>query len=120
MAEIMLYMEAMYGPSTALRPDAAPSPGTAGIKQVPYETLFIEAGKTIIAYAGTEMILRGGSAVAVTGVNGLCNVTIGVDVLDGEIVQYNHLLITPRSDGRGMRFLADSYLMVKGDYIILD
>ena len=84
----------------------------------PYEAVFIEIGKTLIAESGTEMILRSGGAVAVTGVNGLCDVTVGADIVDGMNIPLNHLLIVPASDGRGMKFYKDSWLMIKGAYLV--
>jgi hypothetical protein len=122
--EIMVYFESVYG--NLLREVAAsgtasgPAPAVAAQAQVPYEAVFVEAGRMIIGLSGTEMILRGGSAVAVSGVNGLCNVTIGSDVVNGMEIQMNHLHIVPGSDGRGMRFLTDSYLMIKGAYYFVN
>ena len=93
-------------------------PAEAGI--TPYDAVFIESGRTLIAESGTEMIMRGGGAVAVTGVNGLCDVTVGADIVNGTTIPLNHLLIVPASDGRGMRFIKDSWVMVKGVYFIVD
>lgn len=114
LGEIMVYFEATYG--EALR--NAQSAG--GQSQVPYDAVFAQAGRTLVAMSGTEMILRGGSAVAVSGINGLCNVTLGVDVVNGMDITLNHLHIVPGSDGRGMRFTTDSYLMIKGEYYFVD
>ena len=101
------YFDSVYGP---LLRDA----GKAQEGHVPYETVFARAGTTLVAESGTEIILRGGAATAVTGINGLCDATSGVDLVSGMDVPLNHLLIVPASDGRGMQFLKDSYLMVKG------
>ena len=75
-----------------------------------------EPGMTLIGAASTEIILRAGRATVVAGENGLANVTTGRDLMNGESVPLNNLLIVPQPDGRGMRFYADSYLMIKGDF----
>jgi hypothetical protein len=86
------------------------------VAQTPYDALFIQAGRVLIAESGTEIILRSGSASAVSGINGLCDVTAGSDIVNGMNIPVNHLLVVPASDGRGLRFNADSYVMVKGLY----
>jgi len=75
-----------------------------------------EPGSTLIGGASTEIILRYGHATAVSGVNGLANVTSGHDLMNGQRVPLNHLLIVPQPDGRGMHFHTNGYLMIKGDF----
>jgi len=75
-----------------------------------------EPGSTLIGGASTEIILRYGQATAVSGVNGLANVTSGHDLMNGHRVPLNHLLIVPQADGRGMQFHTVGYLMIKGDF----
>ena len=111
-SDVMAYFEAVYG--DMLREASAPR------EQIPYQAVHVQKGKALIGFSGTEMILRSGRATAITGVNGLCNVTTGVDVLNGTEVTMNHLLIVPANDGRGLRFLTDAYVMVKGGYFIVD
>jgi hypothetical protein len=108
-ADALAYVDSHYGDMMRrLEADANNS--------APYEVVSLEAGRTIIALSGTEIILRSGAAAAVTGVNGLCDVTAGKDILDGGEIPQNHLLIVPSSDGRGLRVTADAYLMIKGGY----
>ena len=78
-----------------------------------------EAGELLIGEASTEIILRSGQATAVTGYNGIVNATAGRDLMDGQVVPHNNLLIVPQPDGRGMRFQTTSYLMIKGDFHII-
>jgi len=78
-----------------------------------------EPGMVLIGGASTEIILRAGEATVIAGPNGLANVTTGIDVMNGQAVQLNHLLIVPQADGRGMRFHTTAYLMIKGDYHFL-
>ena len=88
-------------------------------KPVPFTIIRINAGNTIVFEEGTEAILRVGNAIIVAGENGLVNVTAGADIGNGQTVPANNLLLVPRSDGRGIRFITDGYIMVKGGYIII-
>jgi len=81
-----------------------------------FERVFARSGQVLIADSGTEMVLRAGSASAVSGPNGLLNATAGADIVNGNDIPLNHLLIVPASDGRGMMFKEDSWVMVKGVY----
>jgi len=78
-----------------------------------------DANTVLIGGASTEIILRSGQATAVAGPNGLANVTAGFDLMNGQAVPLNNLLIVPQADGRGMRFHTTAYLMVKGDFHII-
>ncbi len=81
-----------------------------------FEVVYAESGKIIYGDSSTEIILRGGSATAVAGVNGLCDVTSGTDIQNGQNIPYNHLIIVPVGDGRGIRISSNAYLMIKGGY----
>jgi hypothetical protein len=118
-AEVMAYVDAVYG--GLLDPDAGGAPGqqSGAAPQAPFEVLVLPAGRTLVAQSGSEIILRGGSAVVVSGVNGLCDVTAGRDIINGGEVPLNHLLIVPSSDGRGITVTNEAYIMVKGEYNIL-
>ncbi len=80
----------------------------------------LPAGHSIIGQAGTQFILRVGSAYCLADPSitkgGLSDVTSGIDVKHQEAVQTNHLLIVPRSDGRGLLAQTDIVLMVWGLY----
>jgi hypothetical protein len=81
-----------------------------------FEVVYAESGKIVYGDSSTEIILRGGTANVVSGVNGLCDVTSGVDLQNGQQVPYNHLIIVPVGDGRGFLITSDAYLMIKGGY----
>ena len=115
--EVITYLENVYGELFSQESHTEP-PMPA--EQVPYEALFLETGNTLIAYSGTELILRGGEATAVTGINGLCNVTTGMDITNGMDIPLNHLLIVPASDGRGIHITPDAYIMIKGGYYLVN
>ncbi|MCL2362691.1 MAG: hypothetical protein FWC73_12870 [Defluviitaleaceae bacterium] len=85
---------------------------------VPFTPLFLPAGSTLIANAGVEFILRSGSATVIAGPNGLVDVTGGRDIGNGQVVSRNHLMLVPATDGRGLNILTDSWLMIKGGFII--
>ena len=79
----------------------------------------VKAGQTITGEGGTEFILRSGKAVAVeTGGAGLADVTAAKDLLRGVSIPLNHLLLVPRTDGRGLKVSVDSWVLVRGAYSI--
>jgi len=77
-------------------------------------------GQKLIGTGGTEIILRSGEAAAIdNGVNGISDLTAGSDLMSGDAVGLNHLLMVPRADGRGITALTDAWVMVRGEYEIL-
>jgi hypothetical protein len=78
----------------------------------------LRAGGSIVGQAGTQFLLRAGSAYCLadpsTTKGGLSDVTGGIDVRHMESVRTNHLLICPRSDGRGLLAQTDIVLLVWG------
>ncbi|MCL2528476.1 MAG: hypothetical protein FWE42_08675 [Defluviitaleaceae bacterium] len=85
---------------------------------VPFTPLFIPRGQRLIANAGAEFILRSGTAYVIAGPNGLVDATAGRDVGNGQQVSRNHLMLVPATDGRGLYFASDAWLMIKGGFII--
>ena len=75
-------------------------------------------------------ILRSGSAVAISPYNemgkiqGINDVTNGVDILDGETIPLLHSILIPRggNDGRGVKVTAleGAYFLIGGDYTIVE
>ncbi len=79
----------------------------------------VPAGRKLIGYAGTEIIVRGGQATAFdTPQGGLSDVTGGTDLRMGDAAPANHLLIVPRDDGRGILAVTPLFVMVRGTYTI--
>ena len=79
----------------------------------------VGANKSVICYAGTEVIVRSGTCTAIGSKSGgLSDVTMGTDIKNAETIQPNHLLIVPRSDNRGVWTATKAILMIKGDYSI--
>ncbi len=84
-----------------------------------FTVVTVEEGKTFVAKAGCELILRGGEATVNASENGgLSDTTDGVDLTQDTVVPANHLLIVPRDDGRGFEAVTDAIIMVKGAYEI--
>lgn len=91
----------------------------AGSDKAGLRVVELYAGESLIAGAGTEIILRGGSAAVIASWRGgLCDSTGGTDLPDAAAVPPNHLLIVPLSDGRGVKATSDAILMVRGEFEI--
>ncbi len=75
----------------------------------------LKAGQVLNGSAGAEFILRRGQAVVVdvTG-NGIPDVTAGADIFAGGAAPFNHLLIIPREDGRGIKAQSTVFVMHRG------
>lgn len=84
-----------------------------------YEILNLSGGQSLIGKESTEIILRSGEATAIgNGANGISDLTAGKDLLTGDVIGQNHLLLVPRDDGRGIKAVTDIWVMVKGAYEI--
>ncbi len=85
-----------------------------------FEPILIKAGSRVYFGGNTQVILRSGSmkAIANTAGNGLADLTYGKDLKTGDQIQMNHLILVPRNDGRGADVSEDSWIMVKGEYIL--
>jgi len=82
----------------------------------------LKPGQELIAGAGAEIVLRSGSAKAIQGTyGGLADVTsdAGIELMTGDNIPKNHLLLVSRDDGRGLRTENEgAFLLVKGSYTI--
>lgn len=79
----------------------------------------VPQGKSVIAGAGAEMILRTGVAKVIDSQSGgLCDVTAGADLRKGQTAPPNHLLIVPRDDGRGLYADTALIILVRGPYSV--
>jgi len=84
-----------------------------------FEPVLVPAGYVLFGHTGTEVIARSGVVAAnVPGADGLVNVTLGIDMLHGMVIERNHYLIIPREDGRGVLAVTDAWMMVKGGFDI--
>lgn len=88
-----------------------------------FNIINLKRGESIILGEGSELILRSGKALAISRIengidNGLCDVTSGLDLTMDQKINENHLLISPRNDGRGVIAVTDTFFIVKGTYEI--
>ncbi|KJF27660.1 hypothetical protein TZ02_06940 [Clostridium aceticum] len=104
--------------SSSPSPQPQPSDQTSDTAKI--DIVFLKTGERLIAEEGTEIILRGGTAVAIDSPSGgLANVTVGRDIQNNQAILANNLHIVPKSDGRGVRATNDHVvLMVRGSYKI--
>ncbi|MDQ6420914.1 hypothetical protein RB620_15915 [Paenibacillus sp. LHD-117] len=96
--------------------------GSGSGSAVKLEVVELPMGKTLMAKAGTEVVVRVGMAIAYSSdTNGISDLTGGVDIKSGKDVPTNHLIWFPR-DGRGIKGHPDEIipltLIVKGPYVI--
>lgn len=98
-----------------------------------YSSVFVPYGATVIGKDDDDtvmLILRSGSAVAVSpyteqgSIQGLNDITDGVDILNGENIPLFNSILIPRggSDGRGVKVTAldGAYFLIGGDYTIVE
>lgn len=85
-----------------------------------FKVLELKKGQVIIAEESTEIIVRTGTVNAIGNKNdGISDITEGVDLKTGEQIKLNHLIIIPRSDGRGIEVKSNStFIMIKGRYSV--
>jgi len=77
-------------------------------------------GQAVMLGAGSEAIVRSGETTAMSGeYGGLADVTSGKDLKTGDVIPNQHLLISARNDGRGIKVVSDvSYMLIRGSYTI--
>ena len=84
-----------------------------------FKVLNLKEGQKLIGAEGTEIIVRSGEMTAIdNGANGVSDITQGVDLMTGAKCKTNHFLLIPRSDGRGIKALTESFVMGRGDYTL--
>lgn len=91
--------------------------GTTGTS-AKFDVVEVKAGQSVIfTDASVEFILRSGDATAIASENGgLADLTEGVDLLTGDPIKKNHLMLVPRNDNRGVVAKTDLWIMIKGTY----
>ena len=84
-----------------------------------YEVIEVKKGTRVLAAAACDIMLRSGSAVAVSSfaTQGLSDYTAGAEVMNNENVAINHMLLIPRADGRGILITSETaFIMIRGEY----
>lgn len=86
--------------------------------EMKFRVVELNKGQTIIAEGGAEIIVRTGTVNAIgSTAGGISDITEGEDLLTGDQIKLNHLLLIPRSDGRGLQVKTDNtFIMIKGNY----
>ncbi|WP_066633885.1 hypothetical protein [Desulfolucanica intricata] len=80
-----------------------------------WQVVQLAPGKVMVANEGTELIVRSGKTVLVDSTtNGVPDLTTGNNIIAGQQPVKNHLLIFPRSDGRGIKAVESAWIMYKG------
>lgn len=97
------------------------SGGTSSESGAKFTVVEVQSGSRIICAAGTEIVLRMGSAqIIATEKGGLADTTAGYDLGDGTPMPSNHMLIVPVGDGRGIKAETDVIVLIKGGYTVSD
>jgi len=82
-----------------------------------YKVVELDAGQIITMEGGSQAIVRiADSAVIVTKTDGVADLTAGIDLKNNSMISANHLLLFPRSDGRGIKAIKHTYIGVIGKY----
>lgn len=77
----------------------------------------LNAGETLTMYENTEAVVRiANSALIITKTDGVSDLTAGTDLKNNAPIPANHLLLFPRSDGRGIKATKHTYIVVIGKY----
>lgn len=84
-----------------------------------FKLVNVRAGKVIYGDEGTEFVLRSGGATVIAGSGGgIADLTAGCDLSGDSRVPFNHHLLIPRTDSRGLYFVTESIILVKGNYSV--
>ncbi len=85
-----------------------------------FKLIKVDAGDVLYGEMGTELMLRSGGATIIAGKSGggIADLSAGIDLAGDTYVHLNHHLLIPRSDSRGLYFVTDSEIMVKGNYFV--
>ncbi|RJX26102.1 MAG: hypothetical protein C4554_06260 [Dethiobacter sp.] len=82
-----------------------------------FQVVVVAPGKKLLSGSGTEFILRSGRAKAVEGAGGgLSDLTAGRNIPSDELVNKDHLILSPREDGRGVVTETEAIFLVRGGY----
>ena len=84
-----------------------------------FKVVEMKRGQILLSGEGAEIIVRSGKTTAIYGKNGgLSDITSAKDLKDGEAIVLNHMLISSRDDGRGIKAGDGVFILIKGSYIL--
>ncbi|MEZ0536246.1 hypothetical protein ACAG39_03220 [Caldicellulosiruptoraceae bacterium PP1] len=82
-----------------------------------YELIKVKKGQIIIFDNSTQFILRSGVALSILPPQtALIDVTSAKDIVNGQNIQRNHLIIVVKDDGRGFKANEDVWCYINGGY----
>ncbi len=90
-----------------------------------YEDISVKEGEIILLSPDTEVIYRGGGAVAITSTDnendGLTDMSGGTEIFSGEALEYGHIYHSSSSESKKAILVTGSsaYFTVRGDYEII-
>ncbi len=114
-AEVRSYVDTKVQSPTGQTPTTPSTPAAAPQLQV----VSLTAGQQLVMGAGSEIVLRGGKAIAVaSSAGGLSDLTDGFDLGQGTPIPPNHLLLVAKSDGRGIKATENAIVLVRGEYTV--
>ena len=94
-----------------------PVPGQVVTPAPVYEVVVLQPGTQLLTGSGTEFILRSGKASVITASGGgIADLTSGKDLGNGEAVPRDHLLLSPKDDGRGVLTETEAIFMIRGKF----
>ncbi len=86
---------------------------------ISFSLVSLTKGQTVVSKGCMELVLRSGTATAITVDDGLSDLTSGKDLASGEELSLDHYIINPIGDGRGVLVTSDTaYILVRGEYEI--
>lgn len=92
--------------------------------ETPYNDISATEGQLILLYPESEVIYRGGGAVAVTSSDnegeGITDMSNGVEIFSGQSLEYGHIYYSSATDSKKAILVtgATAYFTVRGDYEI--
>ncbi len=93
--------------------------GGGSSSSVKFEVIKVSKDNVITLEENALLIVRAGETSAIASEQGgLSDLTTALDIKTGEQVELNHLILIPRTDGRGIKMKSDGYIMVSGGYSI--
>lgn len=103
--------------------EIAANGGNVVIESV-YKDISLASGQTLILSPETEIIYRGGGAVAITSSNeenqGLTDMSVSKEIFSGAPLEYGHIYFASASDSKKAILVTGdkAYFTVRGDYDI--
>ena len=104
--------------------EIAANGGSVTVESI-YKDISLTSGQTLILSPETEIIYRGGGAVAITSSNdvaqGLTDMSASKEIISGKALEYGHIYFASASDSKKAILVTGdkAYFTVRGDYDIV-